>query len=97
MPSTTTKGFWGYVLCVQGEVENVEYTYDEETRELRERGALCVKAGGVLPEPDGTIHKIVNPSSEHPLVTVHFYAPALEDLDGMVLFDAERWLAGRAE
>ena len=88
------EGFWGYVLCVKGEVENVEYTYDEETRELRERGALCVKAGGVLPEPDGTIHKIVNPSSEHPLVTVHFYAPALEDLDGMVLFDAERCWRG---
>ena len=88
------EGFWGYVLCVEGEVENVEYTFDAETQELRERGALCVKAGGVLPEPDGTIHKIVNPSADRPLVTVHFYAPALEDLDGMVLFDAERCWRG---
>lgn len=87
-------GFWGYVLCVQGEVENVEYAFHEGSKELRERGALCVKAGGVLPEPDGTIHKIVNPSSEHPLVTVHFYAPALENLDGMVLYDAERCWRG---
>ena len=30
------EGFWGYVLCVEGEVENVEYTYDAERRELRE-------------------------------------------------------------
>ena len=87
------EGFWGYVLCVEGEVENVEYTYDAERRELREGTALRVRAGGVLPEPDGTIHKIVNPSPDKPLVTVHFYAPALDTLDGMVLFDAEkRWL-----
>ena len=87
------EGFWGYVLCVQGEVENVEYTYDKERRELREGQALRVRAGGVLPEPDGTIHKIVNPSANQPLVTVHFYAPALDTLDGMVLFDAENgWL-----
>jgi len=88
------EGFWGYVLCVQGEVENVEYTFDPETKELREISALCVKAGGVLSEPDGTIHKIVNPSPDQPLVTVHFYAPALENLDGMVLFDAERGWRG---
>ena len=88
------EGFWGYVLCVEGEVENVEYSFDADAQELREQGALCVKAGGVLPEPDGTIHKIVNPSSEHPLITVHFYAPALEDLDGMVLYDADRCWRG---
>lgn len=87
------EGFWGYVLCVEGEVENVEYTYDAGARELREKSALRVRKGGVLPEPDGTIHKIVNPSRTEPLITVHFYAPALETLDGMVLFDAEKgWL-----
>lgn len=88
------EGFWGYVLCVEGEVENVEYVHDAASRELREMSAMRVRAGGVLPEPDGTIHKIVNPSKDHPLVTLHFYAPALESLDGMVLFDAEQgWLA----
>lgn len=87
------EGFWGYVLCIEGEVENVEYAYDAERKELREGTALRVRAGGVLPEPDGTIHKIVNPSPDKPLVTVHFYAPALDTLDGMVLFDAEkRWM-----
>jgi SAM-dependent methyltransferase/predicted metal-dependent enzyme (double-stranded beta helix superfamily) len=84
------RGFWGYVLCVEGAVENVDYEYDEDAAELRECRALRVLAGGVLPEPDGTIHKIVNPSKDRPLVTVHFYAPALETLDGMVLFDAEK-------
>jgi len=87
-------GFWGYVLCVQGEVENVEYAFDAEKKELREGCALRVRAGGVLPEPDGTIHKIVNPSLDAPLVTVHFYAPALETLDGMVIFDAENGWRG---
>lgn len=87
------EGFWGYVLCIEGEVENVEYAYDAERKELREGTALRVRAGGILPEPDGTIHKIVNPSPDKPLVTVHFYAPALDTLDGMVLFDAEkRWM-----
>lgn len=87
------EGFWGYVLCLEGEVENVEYTFDVDRKELREGRALRVSAGGILPEPDGTIHKIVNPSSERPLVTVHFYAPALDTLDGMVIFDAEKgWL-----
>ena len=87
------KGFWGYVLCIEGEVENIEYEFDAEQKELREGSALRVSAGGVLPEPDGTIHKIVNPSPDQPLVTVHFYAPALDTLDGMVLFDAEKgWL-----
>ena len=87
------KGFWGYVLCIEGEVENIEYEFDAERKELREGSALRVSAGGVLPEPDGTIHKIVNPSPDQPLVTVHFYAPALDTLDGMVLFDAEKgWL-----
>ena len=87
------EGFWGYVLCVEGEVENVEYAYDKKKGELREGQALRVRAGGVLPEPDGTIHKIVNPSADRPLVTVHFYAPALDTLDGMVLFDAEKgWM-----
>lgn len=87
------EGFWGYVLCVEGEVENVEYRFDAQKKELREGTALRVRAGGVLPEPDGTIHKIVNPSKEHPLVTIHFYYPALDTLDGMVLFDAERrWM-----
>ena len=87
------EGFWGYVLCVEGEVENVEYTFDAEARELREKSALRVRKGGVLPEPDGTIHKIVNPSRTEPLITIHFYAPALETLDGMVLFEAEKgWI-----
>ena len=88
------EGFWGYVLCVEGEVENVEYSFDAEKRELKEGRALRVRAGGILPEPDGTIHKIVNPSMDKTLVTVHFYAPALDTLDGMVIFDAEKGWRG---
>lgn len=87
-------GFWGYVLCVEGEVENIEYSYDKDEKQLKEGRALRVRKGGILPEPDGTIHKIVNPSQDQPLVTIHFYAPALETLDGMVIFDAEKGWRG---
>ena len=38
------EGFWGYVLCVQGEVENVEYTFDPETKELQ-RNKCLVRQG----------------------------------------------------
>lgn len=88
------EGFWGHVLCVEGEVENVEFVHDAEARELRELRALRVRRGGILPEPDGTIHKIANADDAAALVTLHFYAPALESLDGMVLYDAERQWRG---
>lgn len=80
-------GFWGYVLCLEGSIENIAYSFDN--------GQLSVDSvvqgfpGGVLPEPDGTIHKIRNASSSEPLVTLHFYAPALDTLDGLQLFDLE--------
>ena len=45
--------------------------------------------GGIIPEPDGTIHKIRNGSAKDPLVTLHLYHPALETLDGLVLYDVE--------
>lgn len=79
------RGFWGYVLCLEGVMENVDYSLHDGT--VREKGLTHVMSGGIMPEPDGTIHKLVNSSPDKPLITLHFYAPALESLEGLRLFD----------
>ena len=81
------KGFWGYVLCLEGSIDNIEYRH--ENGKLLEGKAIRANRGGVLNEPDGTIHKIVNASKEDYLVTLHFYYPALDTLDGLELFCLE--------
>lgn len=81
------EGFWGYVLCLEGAIDNIEYTLKDG--QLLESRAVRAYAGGVLNEPDGTIHKIVNASDEEYLVTLHFYYPALDNLDQLRLFDLE--------
>lgn len=81
------EGFWGYVLCLEGEIENITYIHQGD--ELIETKGMRALPGGVIDEPDGVIHKIVNPRKDKPLITLHFYAPALETLDGLKLYDLE--------
>ena len=78
-------GFWGAVVCLQGILENV--TYEKRGQVLREKEVLRAYPSGIVPEPDGTLHKIKNGSPTEPLVTLHFYCPALANLDGLVLYD----------
>ncbi|WP_306643920.1 methyltransferase domain-containing protein [Sanyastnella coralliicola] len=82
------KGFWGYVLCLEGTVDNIEYIQSGD--QLLESRTIRAQAGGVLNEPDNTIHKIVNPSEEEYLVTLHFYYPALDTLDRLRIFDLDK-------
>lgn len=84
------QGFWGYVLCLKGEVENVEYLFDGST--LTEHRSVCARRGGVINEPDGTVHRISNPSKTDALITLHFYSPALVNLDGMTIFNEKEGL-----
>ena len=79
------EGFWGTVVCLQGVLENVTYQINDGV--LRQKDVLRAHPKGIVPEPDGTIHKIRNGSDQEALVTLHFYHPALEDLDGLVLYD----------
>lgn len=79
------KGFWGYVWVLDGTCENIEYKLKDD--QMVVSGQLLARAGGVIDEPDGTIHKIRNPSDSEELVTVHFYYPALENLDGLAVYD----------
>lgn len=78
-------GFWGYVVVLSGRGKNVEYTFQDGI--LKEDHTTVATAGGLLDEPDGVIHKIVNASDSKELVTLHFYNPALENLDELKLFD----------
>lgn len=82
------EGFWGFVVCLSGQLEHHGFRYDTGKLTLEDR--VVAFAGGVLAEPDGTIHRLVNGSAEEPLITLHLYAPALADLGGLKLFDVER-------
>lgn len=81
------EGFWGYVLCLEGVVENVAYGLDQGV--MAQTSLVQAFPGGILPEPDGTIHKIQNGSETDRLVTLHFYFPALDSLDGLKLYNLE--------
>lgn len=80
-------GFWGYVGVLEGEALNVEYILEDDI--LKQVRAVKVRRGGLIPEPDGVIHKIANASKDKRLVTVHFYYPPLRDLDGLKLFSTD--------
>ena len=81
------EGFWGYVVCLSGQLEH--HGFELRQGVLSQNDRVVAFEGGVLAEPDGTIHRLVNGSSHAPLVTLHVYAPALEDLGGLQLFDLE--------
>lgn len=81
------EGFWGSVVCLQGILENV--TYRLSGSELERVDLLRAYPGGIVPEPDGTLHKIRNGSGTEALITLHFYYPALETLDELALYDLE--------
>lgn len=79
------RGFWGAVVCLKGQLENV--TYELKSGHMIVSEVMRANPGGMVPEPDGTIHKICNGSQSESLVTLHFYHPALESLDGLMLYD----------
>lgn len=93
-------GFYGYVIVLQGEGADIVYREHQAPEGhstpayLDEQRLALIGAGGVLHEPDGTIHKIVNPSPEAELLSLHIYYPALENLDGLVLYDLEKGRIG---
>jgi ubiquinone/menaquinone biosynthesis C-methylase UbiE/predicted metal-dependent enzyme (double-stranded beta helix superfamily) len=78
------RGFWGYVGVLEGVASNTEYFFDDNT--LKQKRAVIINKGGLIPEPDNTIHKLANHSSIEALVTLHFYYPPLKDLDHLKLY-----------
>lgn len=82
------EGFWGFVVCLSGQLEH--HGFELRGERLIQSDRVVAFEGGVLAEPDGTIHRLVNGSLTDPLVTLHVYAPALRNLGGLKLFDLER-------
>ncbi len=80
------QGLFGYVYVFEGELDNVLYREEEGT--LVEYDRCRYVKRGLMPEPDGVIHKIANPSRERRAITLHFYHPALETLEGLKIFNA---------
>ena len=78
------QGFWGYVGVLEGVASNTEYFFDNKV--LKQKRAVLINKGGLIPEPDNTIHKLANHSKTAPLVTLHFYYPPLADLDHLKLY-----------
>jgi len=81
------RGFWGYVAVLRGSCQNVEYIHKEGV--ISESQTTRGTRGELMPEPDGILHKICNPNGEESLVTAHFYCPALENMDNMLIYDLE--------
>ena len=81
------QGFWGFVVCLSGQLEHHGFRFEAGRLSLEDR--VVAFPGGVLAEPDGTIHRLENASDSEPLITLHLYAPALTDLGGLQLFDIQ--------
>ncbi|MGB0431425.1 MAG: methyltransferase domain-containing protein [Bacteroidia bacterium] len=81
------KGLFGYVWIVEGELDNVFYR--EDNGELVEFATDRYVKNGLVPEPDGVIHKLRNNNENQRAISIHFYYPALHTFDGMRIFNTK--------
>ena len=79
-------GFFGAVRVLQGVLVN--RAYDHSGSVLKEVEISEFKAGGVVEEPDGTIHLLENPSEEAS-ISLHVYYPPISTFEGMELYEPE--------
>jgi len=86
------KGLFGYVLVLEGELDNISYRFKKEN--LEEYSVDRYGRGGVIPEPDGVIHKLRNNSKTERAITLHFYYPAIHSFEGMEIFNLEKGVIG---
>ena len=80
------EGFYGYVVVLDGTCDNIEYVLEDGN--LKETRSLRGLPGGIIPEKDGVIHKLVNPTDKES-ITLHIYYPPLESFDNMQIFCTE--------
>ncbi len=85
-------GFYGYVVILEGELDNVIFKHEHGT--LAEYRIMRYFDGGVADEPENVIHKLANPSHQHYAVTLHFYYPALDTLEDLVIYHPEKGAEG---
>ena len=81
------QGLFGYVLVLEGELDN--HSYLEKDNKLIEARIDKYVVGGLMPEPDGVIHKLCNSSESKRAITLHFYYPAIHSFEGMRIFNLE--------
>ena len=86
------KGLFGYVWVLEGELDNI--LYKEENGKLIEYSMDRYVRNGLMPEPDGVIHKIANKSRTKRAITLHFYYPALVTLENLRIFNVEKGHSG---
>lgn len=86
------KGLFGYVLVLEGVLDNFSYQLKEG--ELIEYAIDKYASNGIIPEPDGVIHKLVNTSTSKRAITLHFYYPAIESFEGMRLYNLQSGAIG---
>ncbi len=85
-------GFYGYVIVLSGEGENIEYNWKNDI--LSHSITMKCNVGGIMNEPDGIVHAIKNFSITEPLITLHIYYPALTDLNNLTVFDPKTLTLG---
>ncbi|MBI1306817.1 MAG: methyltransferase domain-containing protein [Bacteroidetes bacterium] len=85
------EGLFGYVWVLEGELDNVFYKFQDG--KLIEYSVARYGKNGLIPEPDGVIHKLANNTNTR-AITLHFYYPAIESFEGMQLFNVEKRAIG---
>ncbi|MFN3555334.1 MAG: hypothetical protein ACK4VN_05150 [Bacteroidales bacterium] len=79
--------FWGYIAVLKGLLTETSFVFDPEDNKLSCHPPKSFRKGEVIFEPLNVIHHLQNPSPSKPLVTVHFYYPAVYNYDGVMIFD----------
>lgn len=86
------KGLFGYVLVLEGALDNVSYQLEEN--KLLEYAIDRYGRNGCALEPDGIIHKLCNTSDTQRAITLHFYFPAIHSFEGMEIYHLENGQVG---
>jgi predicted metal-dependent enzyme (double-stranded beta helix superfamily) len=79
--------FWGYVLILEGNAEELVYSFDEKELVLLKRQDFG--EGNLLPEENNAVHQIRNNSNKNRLVTLNIYYPPSHNMNGSKIFDIE--------
>ena len=79
-------GFFGAVRVLDGAIINRAYEHGEGV--LREVEISEFTSGGIVEEPDGTIHLLENPL-ERESISLHVYYPPISTFEGMDLYEPE--------
>lgn len=79
-------GFFGAVRVLKGALVNK--AFEHQGHSLVEYSVAKFLRDGVVEEPDGMIHQLVNEEATT-AVSLHVYAPAIETFAGMRLYDLE--------